>query len=125
MAVYKKKKTWFIDYYFQGRRIREAIGPSKKLAQQALMVRKVQIAQGKFNIEDIRQSFAFGELADIYIEYAKTNKKSWKRDIISLKSLLPVFEIIKLRDISPFHVEKYKQQMRKKVAPATVNRELS
>ena len=46
MAMYKKGDNWFIDYYHQGRRLREKIGPSKTLAKDALAKRKAQMAEG-------------------------------------------------------------------------------
>lgn len=48
MGVFKKGKNWFIDYYVQGKRKRESIGPSKQLAQTILKKRKVQIAENRF-----------------------------------------------------------------------------
>ncbi len=125
MAIYKRNKIWYIDYFYEGRRIREAVGSSKKLAQKALMIRKTQITQGKFDIQDTKPSITFGELAKTYIEYAKVNKKSWKRDVVSLNKLLPFFENRQLKHITPFLVEQYKQQRREEVSPATVNRELA
>ncbi|OQX51659.1 MAG: hypothetical protein B5M53_10675 [Candidatus Cloacimonas sp. 4484_209] len=125
MAIFKIKNTWYIDYYFNGKRIREAIGPNKKLAEQALYIRKANIAKGKFEIQDIKHSITFMELAKIYIEYAKGNKKSWKRDITSLNKLLPYFGNMRLNDISPYKIEQYKLQRRDEVLPATVNRELA
>ena len=40
MGVYRRGKTWCILYYQEGRRIREAVGPSKRAAEQALAARK-------------------------------------------------------------------------------------
>ena len=48
MSIYLKESNWYIDYYANGRRKREMIGPSKKLAQEVLRKRKVEIAENKF-----------------------------------------------------------------------------
>lgn len=40
MGLFKKRGKWNIDYYYQGRRIRECIGTSKRLAERALDARK-------------------------------------------------------------------------------------
>ena len=40
MALFKKRGKWYIDYYYEGRRIREAIGPSKRAAEMALGARR-------------------------------------------------------------------------------------
>ena len=31
MAIYKIGDTWYFDYYYGGKRIREAAGPNKKI----------------------------------------------------------------------------------------------
>lgn len=125
MRLYRRKKVWYLDYTFEGKRIRQAVGTSKKEAQQALDVIKGKILSGKFDIQDTKPSIIFNELADLYIPYAQANKKSWKRDITSLKNLLPVFGEVRLKDISPLDIEQYKLQRRNKVTPAAVNRELA
>jgi integrase len=88
-------------------------------------VRRAQIAQGKFDMMSLEPALTFEGLAKPYLEYAKANKKSWQRDRTSLNSLLPFFGSKRLKNISPFMVEKYKQQRRGKVSAASVNRELA
>jgi integrase len=125
MGIYKRNKIWYIDYYFEGKRIRERVGPRKKLAESILTIRQAEIAQGKFDIQLLKPSVTFKELSDLYIEYAKVNKKSWRRDVTSLNNILPVFGELSLRNITPLIIEEYKQKRRRKAAPATVNRELA
>jgi hypothetical protein len=36
MAVFKKGRSWYIDYYVKGVRKRKKIGPSKHVAELAL-----------------------------------------------------------------------------------------
>ena len=126
MGLYKRHNKWYIDYYYQGRRVREAVGTNKSVAENALATRKADIARGKFKISDLQSNTSFAELAEEYIKYAKENKKSWKRDVTSLKNLLPIFENRRLSDVTPRMIEKYKSERRKEgLAPATVNRELA
>ena len=127
MAIYKKKNTntWYVDYYYEGRRIREAVGPNKKLAEKVLTIRKAEIARGKFDIQSMNPSITFGKLSELYVEYAKANKKSWKRDVVSLNTLLPFFENMRLNHITSYNIEKYKLKRRKEVSPATVNRDIA
>jgi len=88
MGVLKKGKSWYIDYYVQGRRKREKIGPSKAQARVVLQKRKVEIAEEKFLDIQRHQKVKFEEMARSYVEtYAKYNKRSWWRDEISLKHL--------------------------------------
>lgn len=125
MAVFKKNGKWYIDYYSEGRRIREAIGPSRKMAEQALAVRRAEIAQGKFDIRDVKRSPLFEAFANDYLDYSRDNKRSWKRDRVSLHSLIPFFKGKRLDQINPFLIESYKRKRKEQVSPATVNRELA
>lgn len=125
MAIRKRGKIFYIDYYYNGRRIRERVGASRKLAEKALAVRKASIAQGKFEIRDTKTSISFAELCKKYLEYAKVNKKSWRRDEFSIKNLMSFFENKKLNQITRDDVEKYKMKRYQEVRPSSVNREIS
>jgi len=50
MGVFKKNGYWYIDYYVDGRRKREKVGPNKRQAELVLKKRRVQVAEGKFLI---------------------------------------------------------------------------
>jgi integrase len=133
MAVYRKDNRWYIDYYLpDGKRKREMVTipgaePSKirrQDAQKALSIRKAQIAEGKFEIAQTRTPILFEKLADRYIEYSKDNKRSWQRDLYSIKSLLVYFNGKLLSQITSWFIEKYKSERKTQVKPSTVNREL-
>lgn len=125
MGVFKKGKNWYIDYRYQGKRIRESVGPSKKLAEQALAARKGEIAQGRFDLKRAKPGRLFQEFAANYLEYSKTNKRSWERDQTSIKALSAHFDSFRLNQITPWHIEKYKQARKKIVKESSVNRELA
>jgi len=126
MAVYQKRGKWFIDYYYQGRRIRESVGTSKKEATQALATRKTEILQGRYHWLDEKRTVLFEALAREYQDYSNANKRSWGRDQTSLKNLGSFFHGRLLSHISPWMVEKYKQsRLEAGMKPATINRELA
>ena len=126
MGVFKKGKSWYIDYYAQGRRKRERIGPNKTQAQVVFQKRKVEIAEGKFLDVQRHQKVKFEEMVKLYIKmYSKPNKRSSWRDEISLGHLKSFFGAKCLHEVAPLDVEKYKVERLERVAPATVNRELA
>jgi integrase len=127
MGIYKRKNKWFLDYYFQGKRIREAANTTNKsIAEDMLAARKADILRDKFKIADLQPNMYFSQLAEEYLAYAKENKKSWKRDETSLKHLKPFFENRRLAEITARMIEKYKSKRTSDgVSPATINRELS
>ena len=127
MGVYLKNGSYFIDYRFQGRRKREKIGTSKKLAETVLKKRKVQIAEGKFLDIQKQHKIKFSDLVDLYVEgYAKINRKSWKDCLTGqLNRLKNEFGEKYLYEITSYDVEKFKEKCVKEVSPATVNRALA
>ena len=126
MGVYKRGGNWWIDYYFQGRRKREKVGPSKTQAKIVLQKRKIEIAEGKFLDVKREEKVKFENFAKTYLEnYSKPNKKSWGRDVASLKNLLTFFKDKYLYEINPLDIESYKRLRKERVSPATVNREIA
>lgn len=127
MGVYYKNENWHIDYRLpNGKRRREKIGTSKKLAETVLAKRKVQIAEGKFL--DVRKNvkIKFEDFANEYLNiHSKINKKSWKSDEYNLKSLKKYFGGKFLFAITVRDIEQFKNNRLVDVAPATVNRELA
>jgi integrase len=125
MGVYRRGKNWYIDFYAQGRRVREKVGPNKKLAEKVLSKVKTEVTENRYL--DIRRKpkVKFDTLVQQYLQYAKANKRSWNRDEFSLKSLAQSFSGKYLYEINPFLIENYKTERRRFVSPATVNRELA
>ena len=127
MAIYQKNNSYYIDYYAEGRRIREKIGPSKILAENVLRKRQVEVAEGKHLDIKKQHKIKFEDFANDYFElHCKPNHKSLRKaDAVNLKSLKAFFSGKYLHEITPMLIEKYKVEKLKKVAPATVNRSLS
>jgi len=125
MGIYKRGENWFIDYYVNGKRKREKIGPDKRLAKNILRKRKVQIAENRFLDIKKKPKVLFENMAKVYLDYARTNKKSYKSDELHLKQLATFFGGKYLYQINPLMIEQYKKARREKVSKATVNRELA
>ena len=77
MSVFRKQGVYWIDYYVNGHRKRERIGPDKRLAETVLRKRKVEIAEGKFLERKRLITTTLDELAAAYLAYARANKHSW------------------------------------------------
>jgi integrase len=124
MRKYQRGKTWYVDYYYDGRRIRKKVG-SEKDAENALAAIKVDILRGEYRFKKDRK-IRYEDFAKEYLDYAKTNKRSWSRDESSLKRLLPHFKDMLLSKITPRHIEEYKKKrLDDKVKTGTINRELA
>jgi len=135
MATYRDKKDgfYYIDYYYQGRRIREKIGTSKKLGERVLAKRKVEMAENRYLDVRKQKNVKFEELSSEYFEtHSKRYKRSWKSDVHNIKNLNSFFSGKYLYEIIPKLIEDYmhnrindKVTKDRKISPATVNRELA
>ena len=104
MGIYKVENIWYIDYYYEGRRIREPASKSKTEAAEMLEARKTDIVRGEFHLPGKRK-IKFEKFAQEYLEYAKINKRSWERDRVILGHLMPHFKGMALSKINPKHIE--------------------
>jgi len=127
VGVYKKGDSWWIDYYAFGRRRREKIGPSKKLAQNVLRKKKLEIVENRYLDVKKDKKVKFEEFARTFVElHSKPNKKPWKTDVDHLNGqLIPFFGGRYLYEITPRDIEEFKARRKKTVSPATVNRDLA
>jgi len=126
MGVYKVGNIWYIDYYADGRRVREAVG-SQRNALKALVARKADILRGEYKFKkDVRIRFEDFALKE-YLPYLKLNKKSWHRNKASLKSLMLQFKGMLLSKITPRQIEGFKRKRlyEDRVQPSTINRDLA
>lgn len=126
MGIYQRGKSWIIDFYYDGKRYTESVGPvNRTVAKEKLVIRKREVIQGQYKPKVVQ--IPFDKFSDQYLVYAKANNKhrSYLRKVDAFKHLKKHFEGKRLQDISPFTIEKYKQERKERsAAPATINREL-
>lgn len=130
MGLYKRQdtrgETWYIRYKFNGRDIREAIGPSKREAELVLGKRKAAIREGRFFDVCKADRVSFRELAERYAkEHAahhkaeSTNASDHYRRILLVKE----FGEHTLKQIDAGAVNSLLARLREEGrSPATVNR---
>lgn len=125
--VVKRGKKWYIDYIFEGRRIKRSVGPNKKAAEDALAAIKADILRGEYRFRARRTCPRFKEFAKLYLSLSKATKKetSYQRDVLSIKHLTKKFDNKKLSAITHEDVENYQVERQTQVTPTTVNRELA
>jgi integrase len=126
-------RVYWIEYYLDGQRKRERIGPNKAAAEQRLREVLTARTQGRYIQKSQDACTRFKTLTEWYLELPEVKaKRSYGRDRQSVRFLLDHFGERLLKDITPATVESYKQ---KRLAdtnykgttmkPATVNRELA
>jgi integrase len=107
MGVYRKGDSWFIDYRANGRRLREKIGPSKKLAESVLAKRKLELAEHKFlDVRKVSRE-TFRSFAQRYFEWVQGRIRVPQREASYIRRLNETFGHICLSDIDVAIVEKF------------------
>ncbi len=127
MRVYQRVGAWYIDYSFEGRRVRKMIGRSREEAELALKEANLGLPRESTSQGRDSKEVLFEKMCEEYLSYSKANKRpqSYRRDQVSIANLLGAFFGRPISEISAFELERYKNLRRALVAPATVNRELS
>ena len=127
MGLYKREKIYYIDYYFNGERKREPVGPDKRLAETVLKKRKVEITEGRYLDIKRQHKIKFEDFADEYLElHSKVNNKSWKKsDLTNINILKLYFSGRYLYEITTKDIEKFKAERIKEISPARLNRNLA
>jgi hypothetical protein len=129
MGLYKKGKSWYIDYYYPpgraGKRIREKVGPLKDEARILLAKRLEDIRHGR-NPELRKVSPAlFSDHARKCLteHYSKKRSEPWARLVVE-RHLLPCFGDRVLGEITPQLVSEYMtRRLADGVCNSTVNNE--
>ena len=132
MSVYKRGDIYYIDFYVNGKRVREKIGPNQKLAKQVLAKRQTEVAEGKFLEKKKEVTMRLDKLIDEYLEHTKELKKSHRRDKNSADHFFAFYGKRAISVVTPASLEKYRAERKKHrtrdnkpPAPATINREIS
>src|SRR5690349_17937726 len=135
MSVYKRGDQgthWHYYFRVRGVRYRGALpeARTKKEAEQAETQLKKDIFEGRFGRLETGTMKLKDFIDDIYMPWAKANKKSWINDNYNKVILKKVFGNKQLREIQPLDIERFKSKrlatetkFKTARAPASVNRE--
>jgi integrase len=126
-SIYKRGKTWWIQYYRNGKPYQESSKSKKKMvAKKLLDVREGEVARGKLPgiyFDKVK----FDELAkDFLADYELNARKSQERAQISTDHLKGFFGGMLVVDITTTKIKAYiKKRQEKNAANGTINRELA
>lgn len=125
--VYQRGKIWYVDYYVGPRRIRQSVGPDKRLAEAVLHKRLAEVAEGRHLERRPDGTVPFEEILQDYLEYSKINKRSYQRTDLPLAAhLLHFFREMRMCDITPSDIERFKgRRLSEGASRKEVNLELS
>jgi integrase len=124
MALYRRKEAgiWYADYYAaDGQRVQESTGTRNKREAEIFLALKTSEVQRGVYVKPVHVSLP--ELWERYLSYARTHKRSWKRDVQMFGNLQKILGTANLDSVTVLRVEEFQQRRAREVSPATVNRE--
>jgi site-specific recombinase XerD len=130
MSVYKKIRrdgtnAWFYDFSINGVRYRAVGGTTQTQALRSQEKVRDQVLSGEYELVQRTKNPRVENFATKFLERRK-DRRSWKRDELSVRTLLKFFKGKTLSAILPAEIEDYKIKRRNEgVSNATINRELS
>ena len=109
--LYKRGDSWILDFFYRGDRHTENLGPvSRTIAKETRDKRKGEAAAGKLEIGTKVKDAVFETVCTEYLEFyqANTRPRSYERHAMSSIPLKAFFGTMRLSQITPFQVDKYK-----------------
>jgi len=104
-------KHYHFTFRIRGRRFRGAIpeARTKWQAEQAELRIRQEVYERRFGSTEAGTRKFCDSIDDMYLPWAKANKRSWRDDDYKLPVLKAYFKGTLLRDVTPFSVERFKQ----------------
>jgi len=122
MAIFKKQGVWWIDFYTGGRRKRERVGSSYKLAQEVLHKRKAEIAEGRYFPERLYKEPTFREFSVVFFDQHGRYLKSASDIQYRLEYFNKLFGESQLSSITPLQIQEVRNKLKRTVSISRVNR---
>lgn len=127
MGLVKRGNIWWMNFMFQGQRIRRSTGTtSRQLAGAILAKVKVQLIEGQYFDSRQERARTFGELMDRFEQEHLVKLASRQICQVFVKHFRAFFGDRTLAEITPKVIVEYKsRRYAAGVGPATINRELT
>ena len=121
-TLYLRGRTWTIGYTVAGKRVREAIGTNRQMAEAMLKKRIVEAIEGRhFNVRKDGR-IPFSEFAATYIERCISVLKSAKSERDRVQFWVREFGSRPIGQITRAELQDWQARKRQTCKPATVNR---
>src|SRR5947207_8481972 len=124
-TIYRRGHSWCVGFTVNGRRVRETVGPNKKIAQKVLSLRMTQVLEDRY-FPPNRQlgRMPFKDL-QMYLERAGPLLKSIRTERNRVLAWAREFGSRPLGQITRAEIEAWRREKMMKCRPATINRDLS
>src|SRR2546425_1662664 len=125
-TIYKRGNSWCVGFTVNGRRVRETVGPNKKIAERVLSLRMTQVLENRY-FPPNRQlgRMPFKDFAQMYLEREGALLKSIRTERNRVLAWAREFGNRPLGQITRTEIEAWRRERMSKCRPATINRDLS
>jgi integrase len=125
-TIYRRGNSWCVGFTVNGRRVRETVGPNKKIAQKVLSLRMTQVLENRY-FPPNRQlgRMPFKDFAQMYLEREGPLLKSIRTERNRVLAWAREFGSRPLGQITREEIEAWRRNKMTKCRPATINRDLS
>ena len=121
-TVYKRGDTWTIGFTVAGKRVREAIGTNRQMAEVVLKKRICDAIEGRhFNVRNEGRT-SLAELAGAYIDRCISHLKSAKTERDRVNYWIREFGNRPIGQITRAELQDWQARKRQTCRPATCNR---
>ncbi len=125
-TIYKRGNSWCVGFTVNGQRVRESVGPNKKIAQKVLSLRMTQVLEDRY-FPPNRQlgRMPFKDFAQMYLEREGLLLKSIRTERNRVLAWAREFGSRSLGQITREEIEAWRRERMTTSRPATINRDLS
>ena len=125
-TIYKRRGAWCVNFTANGRRVRETVGPNKKVAEKVLSLRMTQVLENRyFPPNRALGRMPFNEFAEMYLEREGALLKSIRTERNRVLAWAREFGSRSLGQITREEIEAWRRERMTTSRPATINRDLS
>src|SRR5437899_9222041 len=125
-TIYKRGNSWCVGFTVNKRRVRENVGPNKKIAQKVLSLRMTQVLENRyFPPNRALGRMPFNQFADMYLEREGPLLKSIRTERNRVLAWAREFGSRPLGQITREEIEAWRRERMTTSRPATINRNLS
>ena len=125
-TIYRRGHSWCVGFTVNGRRVRETVGPNKKIAERVLSLRMTQVLENRY-FPPNRQlgRMPFKDFAQMYLEREGALLKSIRTERNRVLAWAREFGNRPLGQITRTEIEAWRREKMARCRPATINRDLS
>lgn len=119
-SIYKRGNAWCINFTtIEGRRVRETVGPNKRMAEKVLSLRLGQILENRyFPPQRVLGRMPFNEFAQMYLDRVVPLMKSMRTERNRVNAWVKEFGARPIARISRAEIEAWRREKMKTCKPA-------